>query len=649
MLKMAVLAPIPSASTRIVATAKPGALVKVRIACFTSSGSMTVYTSECTKHDFLHRTCRNSVIGIGWLSSALLVSKPSFDALEAGMTRYVVGPLLVLVFVFGAAVSSRPGRNTLKLPATAYRYANVALPAHFTQPFRNLDNTPPDNPLTDAGATLGRVLFYDTRLSANNTTSCGSCHVQAHAFADPKPLSVGLHGARTDRRAMPLVNVRYYQRARFFWDERAGNLEHAVLLPIQSRIEMGHDLKLVVDTLGRDRIYRSLFTRAFGDPQVTEQRMAKALAQFVRSIVSYRSRYDEGRGRARSAQEDFDNFTLQENRGKALFMRNCSSCHMKDGNEHFVVPTPANTGLRGEDATADGGVGDVTLRAADLGSFKSPSLRNVEVTAPYGHDGRFATLEALIDHYSENAILGPNLGYFAPVGPLKFTASEKAALIAFLKTLTDERLLTDPRFSNPFVNTRDVPRGVSRTMRTAATLGALAAMTAQAPGMLRSAVLITEIPAPPPPPQAVSADVVIKRVVSFDRDGNRRISREELPERMQGLVARGDRNADAALDLDEIGALVNVAASETTRVAVRPQPSEGLPGVVKDLRLAPDKQARALAIVGPLTLLPHVRGTSGDVYEQMKALLDDEEYENFLAAAERLKRSPRRIKQSHCC
>jgi cytochrome c peroxidase len=129
-------------------------------------------------------------------------------------------------------------------------------------------------------------------------------------------------------------------------------------------------------------MYRSLFTRAFGDPQVTEQRTGKALAQFVRSIVSYRSRYDEGRGRARSAQEDFDNFTLQENRGKALFMRNCSSCHMKDGNEHFFVATPANTGLRGTDLTADGGVADATLRSADLGSFKSPSLRNVEVTAP---------------------------------------------------------------------------------------------------------------------------------------------------------------------------------------------------------------------------------------------------------------------------
>jgi cytochrome c peroxidase len=169
-------------------------------------------------------------------------------------------------------------------------------------------------------------------------------------------------------------------------------------------------------------------------------------------MVSYRSRYDAGRARVGSADDDFNNFTRQENRGKALFLRHCGTCHMKDGNEHFFVPTPANTGLRPDNPVADGGVADVTLRAADLGAFKSPSLRNVEVTAPYGHDGRFATLEALIDHYSENAIVDPNLGYVIPVGPLNFTSSEKAALTAFLKTLTDRRFLSDPKFANPFAN-----------------------------------------------------------------------------------------------------------------------------------------------------------------------------------------------------
>jgi len=560
------------------------------------------------------------------------------------MTRILIGPLLVLVFVLSAAVLSPSATSTLNLPATPYRYANVELPAHFTQPGRSHDNTPPDNPLTDDGATLGRVLFYDTRLSANHTTSCASCHVQAHAFADPKAFSNGFHGARTDRRAMPLVNVRYYQRARFFWDERAGNLEQMVLLPIQSRIEMGRDLGPLLYTLARDRTYRNLFERAFGDRQITEQRIGKALAQFIRSIVSYQSRYDDGRAGAQSAQDDFGNFTLQENRGKALFMRNCSSCHMKDGNEHFFVPTPAKTGLRGNDPAEDGGVGDATLRAADLGSFKAPSLRNVEVTAPYGHDGRFSSLDALIDHYSDHPIFDPNLGYMAPVGPLKFTASEKAALIAFLKTLTDRTSLTDPRFSSPFEERKDRLKSVRRAALTGgAVLMGVGAATAQAPAILRSAVLIlTEMPPLPLAPRAKSADAAIERLMSFDGNGDHRISRGELPERMQGLVARADRNADAALDLKEIGSLVSAAAAERiVRVASRPQPSEGLPGVIKDLKLAPEKHALALALVGPHTLPGNVNAPSiSGLYGEMRAVLDDEEYENFVAAATRLSRGP---------
>ncbi len=564
------------------------------------------------------------------------------------MTRILFGSRMVLVVVLSAAALSplRPAaKSPLNLPATPYRYANVELPAHFTQPGRD-DNTPPDNPLSDDGATLGRVLFYDTRLSANNTTSCGSCHVQAHAFADPKPFSKGFDGAHTDRRAMPLVNVRYYQRSRFFWDERSGRLEEMVLLPIQSRIEMGQDLKQVVDTLTRDAMYPVLFARAFGDRQITEQRIGKALAQFVRSIVFYRSRYDEGRTRAQSAQDDFGNFTRQENRGKALFMRNCTACHMKDGNEHFFVPIPANTRLRGNDPTADGGVGDATLRAADLGLFKSPSLRNVEVTAPYGHDGRFATLDAQIDHYSDDPISDPNLGYVVP-RPLKFTASEKAALIAFLRTLTDRTGLSDARFSNPFVERKDdAVKNVQRTVLTAgAMLMTIGAAAAQAPVVLRSALLEPETPPLPPAPPAKSSHAVMERLVSFDDNADHRISRHELPERMQGLVARGDRNADAALDSNEIRALVNAASSEHTRVSFRFQPSEGLPGVIKDLKLRPAKLADALAIVSAHKLSRHVNDPTGsNLYAEMRAVLDDEEYENFVAAAARVSRSPQIIK-----
>ncbi len=535
------------------------------------------------------------------------------------MMRILIGPLLVLVFVSIAAmrIPSQPAaKHILKFPSTPYRYANIDLPAHFTQPSRNHDNTPPDNPLTDDGATLGRVLFYDTRLSANNTTSCASCHVQARAFSDPKRFSTGFHGATTDRRAMPLVNLRYYQPARFFWDERAGNLEEMVLLPIQSRIEMGQDMPRVVDTLARDAMYPMLFARAFGDRQITQQKIGKALAQFVRAIVSYQSRYDEGRARAFSAREDFDNFTRQENRGKALFMRNCATCHMNDGNEHFFVPTPANTGLRRADLTADAGVADVTLRNADIGSFKSPSLRNVEVTAPYGHDGRFATLDSLIDHYSDNPIFDPSLGYMGPVGPLKFTTSEKASLVAFLKTLTDGVLLADPRFANPFVNRQGMVGVVKRhPTRTN--------------------------PALPPAPPAKARQTMAGRLMSFDRNADHRISRDELPERMQGIVARGDKNADAALDVDEIRSLMIAASSARGRIGLRPRPPhtdsiDGLPGVIQDLKLPPRKHALAWAIVNRSELGRSADLRNSEVPAEIRVVLNDHEYKNFAAAAARV-------------
>src|SRR5262249_27442644 len=199
--------------------------------------------------------------------------------------------------------------RTLRLPETPHRYSQIDLPAHFKTPFaQRFDNTPTDNPVTNHGATLGRVLFYDTRLSANNTISCGSCHVQKNAFVDPNRFSKGFKGKRTDRHAMSLVNLRYNTRGRFFWDERAGNLEASVLLPVQSKVEMGQDLTRLLDILTRDIYYPGLFKKAFGDGKVTRERIARALAQFLRSMVSCQSKYDIGRARAGSVRDDFKNF-----------------------------------------------------------------------------------------------------------------------------------------------------------------------------------------------------------------------------------------------------------------------------------------------------------------------------------------------------
>ncbi len=174
--------------------------------------------------------------------------------------------------------------RVLQLPEQPFSYADRQLPAHFKQlSVRRFDNTPADNPVTDAGAALGRVLFYDTRLSVNNTIACASCHQQKHAFSDPARFSKGHDGKLTDRNSMPLVNVRFYPTGRFFWDERAATLEQQVLMPIQNKLEMGQDLGKLIDILGNDATYPGLYSKAFGDATVTKERTAKALAQFVRS------------------------------------------------------------------------------------------------------------------------------------------------------------------------------------------------------------------------------------------------------------------------------------------------------------------------------------------------------------------------------
>jgi cytochrome c peroxidase len=347
--------------------------------------------------------------------------------------------------------TSKPStERKLHLPATTYNYTDVALPIHFKDGnAQRFDNTPQDNPITNAGATLGRVLFYDTRVSGNNTTACGSCHVQKNAFVDPNKGSRGFQGGMTDRHAMNLVNLRYDPRARFFWDERGGNLESMVLMPAENHLEMGQDLAKLPAILAKDERYLDLFQKAFGDPTITTDRISRAIAQFLRSMVSYQSKYDEGRAKVKSASEDFDNYTQQENRGKALFLRNCGLCHLPNNQEaHFIMIEPVNTGLDDDTEHTDGGVGDITLNPKDIGRFKSPTLRNVEVTAPYMHDGRFATLEAVVDHYSSGGKNHPNKD--VRIQAMHFTNSERAAIVAFLKTLTDQKFLTDPRFSDPF-------------------------------------------------------------------------------------------------------------------------------------------------------------------------------------------------------
>jgi cytochrome c peroxidase len=338
----------------------------------------------------------------------------------------------------------------LRLPEVTFNYSKIDWPAHFKNGVRRFDNTPSSNRITDAGATLGRVLFYDTRVSTNNTVACASCHAQKNGFADPRRFSKGHGGKETDRHAPSLANVRFYSRGKFFWDERAGSLEEQVLMPIQSKVEMGQDLTTLVTVLGSEPVYADLFQKAFGDPTISKERVAKALAQFVRSLVSYQSKFDEGRAKVDSIRESFPNFTAQENRGRSLFVNQCARCHLPDGQEAgFFMNQTRSNGLDLNLSTADGGVGDVTFNRGQIGKFKSPSLRNVAVTGPYMHDGRFTTLEQVIDHYSSGVKNHPNVD-----GRLRrrlnLSSQQKADLVVFLRTLTDEQFLTDPKFSNPF-------------------------------------------------------------------------------------------------------------------------------------------------------------------------------------------------------
>lgn len=342
----------------------------------------------------------------------------------------------------------------LNVPAAPFNYAHPILPDFFNGEFVTIqDNTPADNPVTDWGATLGRVLFYDKQLSRNNSIACNSCHAQQFGFSDTAQFSRGFGGGLSRRHSMGLVNTRYYINGRFFWDERAASLEEQVLMPVQDSVEMGMRLDSLEARLKASEFYPVLFRHAFGDAAITRERIAKALAQFVRAIVSYRSKYDVGRSLTADREADFPNYTAEENRGKSIFMKalpvNCFGCHNTDV---FITDNPRNNGnsLSNEDAGIFAHTGD----PLDLGKFKAPSLKNVALRGRYMHDGKFAGLDAVLHHYNEaiqaNANLDPHIMVNGAPARMNLSATDLHALKAFLETLTDEALTRDPKFSSPF-------------------------------------------------------------------------------------------------------------------------------------------------------------------------------------------------------
>ena len=313
---------------------------------------------------------------------------------------------------------------------------------------------PEDNPLTVEGVALGRRLFNEPRLSRNNAQSCASCHDPAKAFTDGQSHSLGTGGQAGRRNAMSLVNLAW--ASEFFWDGRAKSLREQVLLPIQDAHEMNETLPEAMAKLEADRQYPAQFKAAFGAAGITTNRMALALEQFLLTLLSQESKFDR-------AARKLAQLTPQEQQGLQLFITeydparglrgaDCFHCH---GGNLFSNHQFMNNGL--EERNGDLGRMEVTGMEMDRAKFKVPTLRNVALTAPYMHDGRFATLEEVVEHYNgklhRSQTLDPNLAKH-PESGLGLSADDKAALVAFLKTLTDEQLVTTVNPVHQFSQTR---------------------------------------------------------------------------------------------------------------------------------------------------------------------------------------------------
>jgi cytochrome c peroxidase len=351
-------------------------------------------------------------------------------------------------------------------PNALPNYANQAVPNYIRK-----DNTG-NNPITDEKATLGRVLFYDKNLSIDNTISCASCHKQALAFGDTTLASSGVQAGVTTRHSMRLINTRYAEEIKFFWDERAATLEAQVTDPIQDHAELGFsgqtgrpNFAALLTKLNGIAYYKELFQLAYGSPTVTEQRIQDALANFIRSIQSFDSKFDVGRTTAANDAAPFQNFTAQENLGKQLFLTppvfnpnsvrisggaGCQGCHRAP--EFDIDPNTRNNGVVRR--IAAGG-------PLDLTNTRSPSLRDVVNSTggsngPFMHNGVFATLQNVMGHYNTIPIVQGNNSLDARLMPggigqnLNLTPAETAALVAFVRTLSGRDVYTNEKWSDPF-------------------------------------------------------------------------------------------------------------------------------------------------------------------------------------------------------
>lgn len=355
------------------------------------------------------------------------------------------------VLLLGSCERDDPKPDCMDCDLTGIPYSptphSVLIPADFPQL-----EIPADNPLTVEGIALGRRLFYDPRLSADSTMSCASCHLPEFGFTDGKAFSLGVDGLLGKRSSMSLANIGFAYHG-LFWDGRAATLEEQALMPVEDPLELHEDWANVVDKLIRSTLYPTWFRQAFGikdKRDITKELAVKAIAQFERTLISANSRYDALFIRF----EDFP--TEEEQLGYDLFFdfepsvpdAECGHCHgsvLLTTNNYFNNAIDSVGNLN---EFADPGRGKVTGNYLDNGRFRAPTLRNVALTAPYMHDGRFQTLEEVIEHYNSGGHVAEN--YDANMHPLGLTPEQKQALIALLHTMTDTSFVHNPSFHDPW-------------------------------------------------------------------------------------------------------------------------------------------------------------------------------------------------------
>ena len=351
--------------------------------------------------------------------------------------------IFILLGVFFACRKDKVGYK-----ATPYI---LDIPSHFPDMI-----IPSDNPMTAESVELGRYLFYEKKLSGNNTMSCATCHMPQNSFSDPNQYSTGIDGIQGNRQSMALTNMGWEDF--FFWDGRKTTLEKQILEPVINPIEMHESWKNAVAKLDQDMNYRNRFFRAFGEGGIDSLKAAKAMAQFIRTLISGQSKFDvmykyeNGMPLTSTEQSIFQTIDVEEWAGydifKSLDGADCFHCH---NGPLMRVKKFSNNGLL-PNAFNDLGRAHVTNNPEDNYKFKVPTLRNIALTAPYMHDGRFANLDEVIEHYSSGIHMSPTIDpliEFGSQGGVQLDAQEKYLLKKFLLTLTDNNFINNPKFKDP--------------------------------------------------------------------------------------------------------------------------------------------------------------------------------------------------------